>query len=376
MSPHTFAPRSAKARQTGFSLIELLVAMAMGIAMMAVVLLSYQGMTSSSRLSTAQQQMTEDAQAAFQLLGQQIRTAGFNPPQPRVATPWRNRLSASPLLAGESELGLFGCQNGFANATAAAGPPVATEIRLLTCNPVAAGPNNASFAVQYEADAFSPNVALAAGVTTPADCRGFAVPTLQQQTAIGAAVQPLVPYTIVENRYYISPPTANNPNPGLSCVGNGGAVPFSPPPQPLVGNIESMQIDYGVASLNPLTGATSTFVAGYLTANQIGLPAGLPVGGEDATFSIPVVPAVTLPPTPAAVILGSQRWGLVKTVRVCLVVKSESTVLVDNLIADPNLPPVYGYYLPCNPVDNTPVAITDRFLRKSFVMHFSVRNRT
>ena len=59
------------------------------------------------------------------------------------------------------------------------------------------------------------------------------------------------PYYLVENRYFIARDANNNPI-GLSCTGNGGTTPFDTPTQPLVANIESMQIDYGVRAPQPL----------------------------------------------------------------------------------------------------------------------------
>jgi hypothetical protein len=60
-------------------------------------------------------------------------------------------------------------------------------------------------------------------------------------------------------------------------------------------------------------------------------------------------------------------------VRVCLVVKSQAMVLTEILATQPNN--IYGYYAGCNPLNANQIPISDRFLRKSFVMHFAVRAR-
>jgi type IV pilus assembly protein PilW len=352
-------------RQKGFSLIELLVAMVMGLGMMAVVLLTYQNMTAGSRTGATQQQMNEDAQAVFQILGLQLRGAGYNPIRARSTIPQRDRLSPTPIPANEQGLGIFGCTNGFSNAT---GPTAASQISLLTCSTAASGTTSvASLAVQYVADAFSPNTAGPAAAPVPADCRGFTVPTLSQGLTLptappGSAPTSTATYNLVENRYYIS-------NGGLSCTGNGGATPFGDPPQPLVGNIESMAIDYGVISLSPV-GSPTTAISGYLRADQIGA-----ASGADATAdpAFNVVLQIGSPPV-ATPFTGSLRWSLVTTARVCLVVRSETATLTD--VLNPNsTPPVYGYYAGCNVTDNQQIAITDRFARKSYVMHFALRNR-
>ena len=414
-------------RQRGFSLVELMVAMAMSLALLTVVLQGFASMSNASRASTVQQQMNEDAQAAFQILGPQIRMAGFNPLQARATTtmlPERNTLGGSnfvlvnettsngtPIVVkqiatddpfgttGETGIGIFGCQTGFANLAAA-------EISQLTCNATGASP---SLAVHYEADQFSPNIS---GVT-PSDCRGFAVPYARQSlkdegpvsgTWIPVANPP--PYYLVENRYFIARDANNNPI-GLSCTGNGGTTPFDTPTQPLVANIESMQIDYGVRAPQPLptlpkatldaievlraadpsrstwpqaqrdaddqnqANVTASRVsAGYLTANLIGAASGVDPTGVDPGF----LSAAALAVTPVLA-NGSQRWNLVNTVRVCLVVRSAAVTLTGGLVRAANNNVIQGYYFGCNPTTNTPIPITDGVLRKAYTMHFAIRNR-
>lgn len=400
-------------RQRGFSLVELMVAMAMSLALLTVVLQGFASMSNASRASTVQQQMNEDAQAAFQILGPQIRMAGFNPLQARSSitiTPERNTLSVTPIPAGEIGLGIFGCQTGFSNGLTSVAPPAsvaAAEIWQLTCNAAGGSP---SLAVHYEADQFSPGIN---NTNTPTDCRGVQVPLRPQalsDTALPAAVIPPAQYYLVENRYFISNP--NTPNAALSCTGNGtGAAglstPFETPNQPLVANIESMQIDYGVRAPQPFltvpkatldaievlraadpsrstwpqaqrdaddqnqANVTASRVsAGYLTANQIGAASGVDPIGVDPGF----LSAAALAVTPVLA-NGSQRWNLVNTVRVCLVVRSAAVTLTDELERDANNNVIQGYYFGCNPTTNTPIPITDGVLRKAYTMHFAIRSR-
>ena len=400
-------------RQRGFSLVELMVAMAMSLALLTVVLQGFASMSNASRASTVQQQMNEDAQAAFQILGPQIRMAGFNPLQARSSitiTPERNTLSVTPIPAGEIGLGIFGCQTGFSNGLTSVAPPAsvaAAEIWQLTCNAAGGSP---SLAVHYEADQFSPGIN---NTNTPTDCRGVQVPLRPQalsDTALPAAVIPPAQYYLVENRYFISNP--NTPNAALSCTGNGtGAAglstPFETPNQPLVANIESMQIDFGVRAPQPFltvpkatldaievlraadpsrstwpqaqrdaddqnqANVTASRVsAGYLTANQIGAASGVDPIGVDPGF----LSAAALAVTPVLA-NGSQRWNLVNTVRVCLVVRSAAVTLTDDLERDANNNVIQGYYFGCNPTTNTPIPITDGVLRKAYTMHFAIRSR-
>lgn len=392
-SSHGKLVRMTTIRQRGFSLIELMIAMAMSLALLTVVINGFVGMTSASRLSTVQQQMNEDAQSAFQIIGTQIRMAGFNPVQARnsiTIEPLRNTLSVTPIPAGEVALGIFGCQTGFANAVTSLLPPTsvaASEIWQLNCNVDAGLP---SIAVHYEADRYSPNISGAGLLATPSDCRGFAVPQRNQiltDTAAPGVAQVPAQYFLVENRYFIA-------NGGLSCTGNGTGVaglstPFETPNQPLVANIESMQIDYGVRAPQPFATVTAakpwtpaqiaddaanqaaaSVTAGYLTANAIGPASGIDPTGVDAGFLTLAALAVT-----PGLVNGSQRWNLVNTVRVCLVVRSDTAVLTDELAKDANNASIQGYYHGCNPTTNAPIAITDNIMRKAYTMHFAIRSR-
>lgn len=335
----------------GFSLIELLVSIAMGLALLLVILTLLQSMTSNSRLGQTQQRMSEDAQQAFQILGLELRQAGFNPRQARTSSPTSNSLNSA---AGESAMPIFGCSSGFTNGVGAGS---AAHIGLLTCNAAASGTE--TFAVQYEADRYSNNVTSAA--STPADCRGFAVPLVNQAltTAAGASAGN-ASYYLVENRYFVS-------SSGLSCSGNGtgGTTPFDSIPQPLVRNIERMELKYGLTQANP-NATTTKYVSGYLLANEIG------PGSGNADYA--TVDASLSGANPAY--SPSNRWAkLVKTVRVCLTVRGDSPVLSQDLTPN-GATPTYGYYYGCSPEGaNAPIAITDRFPRRSFFMHYALRSR-
>jgi prepilin-type N-terminal cleavage/methylation domain-containing protein len=417
--------------QRGFSLVELMVAMAMSLALLTVVLQGFASMSNASRASTVQQQMNEDAQAAFQILGPQIRMAGFSPLHARSSLtilPDKNTLggtnytvinetssNGTPIAVlvidsddpfgttGETGLGIFGCQSGFTNLTAAG------HISQLTCNPAGLDP---SLAVQYEADEYSLHISGAGN--TPSDCRSFAVPyrkqALKDSALPSAAIIPAT-YYLVENRYFISKDANNNPT-GLSCTGNGGATPFGTPTQPLVANIESMQIDYGVRAPQPLptvpkatldaievlraadpsrstwpqaqrdaddqnqANVTASRVsAGYLTANQIGAASGDDATGVHGGFAISQDDPGNPDSIDERMKRGSQRWNLVNTVRVCLVVRSAAVTLTDELGRDANNNVIQGYYFGCNPTTNIPIPITDGVLRKAYTMHFAIRSR-
>lgn len=262
-------------RIKGLTLVELLVSLTIGIVLMLAVIGAYLGSVTASGSAQAQSRMNEDAQAALSILTQHIRMTGNNPKQPNyAATSPRN-----PAF-GTATWAIRGCEGMFTNITAT------VTISNLVCG--AAG--GASLAVAYEADRYN-TVAAGASAT---DCLGQALPIVTASVSAwnSPTVQPTtVTFTVAENRFYIDSSSATSA-PSLYCKGNGGATP-----QPLVENIEDMQITYGVA---PSTAGTTLTVAGYLAAPEILTATGL----------------VGLPNDQA-------RWAKVATVRVCLIVRSD-----------------------------------------------------
>ena len=65
-------------RQTGVSLVELMVAMALGLVLVATIGAAYLGAQSSFRSQNALSLMQENARYAFQLMSEDIRMAGFS----------------------------------------------------------------------------------------------------------------------------------------------------------------------------------------------------------------------------------------------------------------------------------------------------------
>jgi type IV pilus assembly protein PilW len=317
----------------GVTLIELLISIALGLSVVLVILTFYQSFSGSSKSSRSSQVMNENAESAFQLLAQQFRQADFNPRQARAATPVINPLRIDPTAT--PGMGIFACANGFSNGS---GSTPANNIQALICSGTSTSTVTSALAVQFEADAFSPGVA--GGI--PTDCRGFAVAA--QSVNLATVPVTSVNYFVVENRIFIA-------NGGLTCTGNGGTATFSTPEQPLVENIESMNLSFGLSQ----AGVTGTvFPAGYLDANAIGPAAGAGAGVDPALDAL----------TPI------NRWGLVKVVRVCLVVKADRRTLFE---PEGGSGSVFGSYFGCDPA--TRIDITDGFERRAYIRHFALRNR-
>ncbi|MGE0329805.1 MAG: PilW family protein [Ramlibacter sp.] len=268
-------PRHIPLRARGVTLVELLVSLVLGLVVMLAASQAYLATSSTSRINDAQAKMNEDAQTALSILTQQLKLAGANPVRPdRAQASLRNPLTATYTLRG--------CDSSFDSTSVA-------SIDALTCGhtPASTGPD--AIAIHFEADAF--NSSTQSGGTTPTDCVGYGldgIATSFTDSAGGARQTTMFLATPV---YYLS--TSDNRT-SLSCRDLG-----STRGQPLIENIIDLQLRYGTASAaNPDT------VMGYLTAQQIDDPAGLIVGTASA----------------------AQRWALVKTVRVCILMVSDSAI--------------------------------------------------
>ena len=105
------------ARQQGVTLIELLVSIALGMIVIAAVLVIYTSGSNATRNAQAQGQMNEDAQMALDSISQELRRAGYNP---TLAGGVVNDL-------GQSGWGITACDTGFVDASL-------TGMAALTCN--------------------------------------------------------------------------------------------------------------------------------------------------------------------------------------------------------------------------------------------------
>lgn len=280
----------------GFSLIELMVAMAIGLVISAASFSAYLGAAGASRVSDAQARMSEDAQAALSILTQQLRMAGSNPNQPgRTDKSRRNPVyqpydpaafAVLPVTFALSSFSIRGCDGKFSNIATANG------LDDLTC---VAGANALpdSVSVSYEADAFN---SISTPANLPTDCLGM---ELKQATATFQLEAPSGPYYVANNLFYIGT-SGSIVSPSLYCKGNG----VSSTAQPLVENIEDMQFSYGVVkSSTAAADVTTAVVAGYLTADQVLTQANMAGLPNDA-----------------------ERWAKVVAVRICILARSEAAV--------------------------------------------------
>ena len=336
---------SVSRRHQGFSLIELLISMTIGLVITVAAGSAYLGASTAGKAADAQSRMNEDGQAALNILTQHLRMAGTNPNQTnRAAVFLRNPVYNPTYIGGTSTpygastyvlvpaytpspFSIRGCDGTFTVATVGA-----TDISVLNC---AAGANTLpdSIAVSYEADRY--NTAPTAG-GLPTDCLGNTLPVITATFTPPAPDPPMSDtFAVAVNRFYIAS-SGSVAAPTLFCKGNGGTSPVAP--QPLVENIEDMQFTYGTVSTTA-TLATAT-AAGYLTADQ-------------------VVTQTSLALLPLA-----DRWGKVLSVRICVLVRSENPSAPDAASAR---------YDDCQ--GNRDVAAPDLRMRRAYSTTVVLRNR-
>jgi type IV pilus assembly protein PilW len=315
--------RSALRRHhRGLSLIELMVALTIGLFLMLAIMSTYIGSAGASRMAEAQSRMNEDAHAALTVLTQQLRMAGNNPERPNyVATP-----PANPVYS-TSTFTIRGCDGNFGNI------PSVLDISSLTCTSTGTLPD--SIAISYEAEKFNTAASVSGAAT---DCLGQALPSTNAMvnvwdTTTSASVPTAVTYTVASNLFYIGTSAAITA-PSLYCKGNGGTSA-----QPLVENIEDMQFSYGTGQAASGTGTLT--VSGYLTASGIAADTTLATLASDA-----------------------ERWSKVMTVRICILVRSEGLVVSDAASAQ---------YVGCDGAVNT--SPPDLRLRRAYFTTVVLRNR-
>ena len=190
-----------RSAQRGFTLVELMVSLTIGMVIVLFVTAMYVSSHGSYRIIDDNMRMQQDGRSVMHLIGRNLMQAEFGH---LIA------LEANAQPTDFSGQGLHGCDTGFAN------PGVFAAATPAAC--AAAG--SPAFEISYRVeDTVTTNI----GAGT--DCNGQTVPL----NAAGHAV----------NRFYLATKSGETIQ-SLYCSGNGGA------PQPLLGNVEVMRLTYGV----------------------------------------------------------------------------------------------------------------------------------
>lgn len=266
------APRAAHAGRT---LVELMVSIAIAMAITAAVASVYVTTSRTARVAGELAGIADGGQVAMQLIGDAIRQAGYG------------EIVGSDLALGAGQVGLYRSQTLFADGQSVAGCTGARFVdetsAVPACGP-AVSPDFDALLVRFQGDAVIPP---AQGRID--DCLGGQVPLAElPPTHAGGARTASRP--MVHNVYF-------GQNGALWCRGNGRATvadPF-PPPQQLMANVEQFKVFYGFDDVR--------------WANPDATPGSSARSLRDAAW-INALPPDTLP------------WDFVVSVHVCMVVRS------------------------------------------------------
>lgn len=225
-----------KLQMTGRSLIEVMIALTLGMVILIAITSLFSANKQTYRISDDKTRMDEEGRLALNMLAFNIRMSGYgslldakpgnvvdDPNDPRNKTRVNATITEYSDAFGSSLDAIRGCSGGFANSASAA--IVCAGGAITTMDAVS---------TRYVVDANNANVSAGA----PTDC-------------LGAAVLPSPGgFFIVENRFFIQ----NNPvtgRPELYCHGNGTTAPgtnFVNAAQPITENVEQMVITYGIST--------------------------------------------------------------------------------------------------------------------------------
>lgn len=209
---------------SGFTLIELMVSIVIGMILIVFISSLYLNSKSSFRLNDDNARLQEDGNFALSLIGRNLMQAGYG----------AMRTVSTTSFTGK---GITACDNGFTD-------PLASTADF-TCAGTAAEP---AFSVSYSVDAYDSTNSPVSGIGT--DCNG--------NNAGGTAV----------NRFFIATKSGETSS-SLFCNGNGSATS-----QPILNNVDHMVLTYGVdttgayAASQFLSAASSVAALPFNPANK------------------------------------------------------------------------------------------------------------
>lgn len=305
---------------SGRTLLELLVAMVIGLVIMGAALAIYSSTTSSSRSSEAAARLNENATITLGVLQQQLRLGGYS------------SIVGSPTYTVRKNFtgpGIRGCTGGFSGSSATA------TFASIACNDDAT--KSDALVVRYEAD--NSNTNPVDTPLTPSNCvsQGITATTASEATSTLAGAAVLPNYTLADNRYYIQTVGTPSGGPELYCTGStglAGSLAYSSP-VPIMEGVERMQVTYGVAA-----SATGTVTTAYMSAQAI-----------DTAYSA-----------------DTNRWNRVISARICLQVRSTDT---SDKTSVSTLSTTNKYY----DCANTQQTSTDGRLRRTYTSTVLLKNK-
>ena len=260
-------PSRARFAAAGFTLVEMMVALAIGLAVVSALTAAYLASFASGRHTDAIVQITEDAALALNVMRQQVAQAGFSQPHGAGAGGGGMVLHAFPAIAGCEAANFVDLQVGIRggdNCKSSDPDPAISD----------------SLEVAYEGSVLpgkaSNGILGGTGSAQPLDCIGNSFPKTHDD-ATGDD------YWLNDSKFYVA-------DGSLYCHGPGNVAGAA-----LVQNVETLQVTYGMAAA----------------------PAGSPGAGQIIYYDVAPPP-------------GSLLWANVVSVNLCVQVRSATKVLDKN----------------------------------------------
>ena len=298
--------------QNGFTLIELMIALAIGLLVLASVSMAYVSASRTTRTSEMETQLNEDGVIALSIIQQQIQMAGYSG-YTVVGT------LEKPNFTGA---GVRGCSAAAFTSTYL---PFGS-LGSTACAMAAGGGDG--IIVRYEADKIN-TVLTAAG--DPTNCL---ISTARKMTSEADTTKE---YSQAENRFFVVASGTSSGKPELRCAAtNGTAASAGYQNQPLLENVERMQLRYGVAATSA---DDDQQVVAYRTASEI-----------DTLYASETA---------------DTRWKRVISVKICLLMRSADPMR--DLAATAS-------YVDCDGAKQT-LTTPDGYLRRSFITTAALRSR-
>lgn len=242
-------------KQYGRSLAEVMIALTIGLVMLAGITSLLVSSKQASRVTDDRSRLDEDGRLALNLLAFHLRMSGYGQLTTDLLVPKKSIFTDLKDYKEDFVDGIEGCSGGFSNPSSV----------IKICMPGAPATEPDAFINRYVVDVNNANVST--GV--PTDCLGSAV---------------ILNPAVVENRFYL----AISPSSGrkeLYCQGNGqtaaGDVNFKNSPQPIAENVEDMKITYGFGYDYALNVDTQV-VDRFLTAQEVDA---MPLPGNSTQWS-------------------------------------------------------------------------------------------
>ncbi len=230
----------------GLSLVELLIATALGLAVTGIVLFLYLSGVIGHRQASALARMTLDAQMALATLSRDIQMAGHVESHQLLLA--RGGLPARLGQPQAIARPVFGCESGFADLGAAMG--------VTACAPGGTSALEVSFEATPDTTPVAEDGADDPG--RPTDCLGTRIgATTPDGTSLSLA--------LVSHRYYLDTPAGADGRRSLYCASTAG-----PTRQPLVEGVAEMQLRYGVAPGWSVDPPDTRRARRYVRADQVG----------------------------------------------------------------------------------------------------------